>query len=256
MVRGPVALLALLLAGACGGDGAATGPDAGPTPGMVQVPAGWFTMGDPTGASDEQPARSVFIAAFEIDRVEATQAEWQACFEAGVCAPVLCQDSPYWNPEMFPDYPALCMTWSQARTYCEFHGKRLPSEAEWERAARGDGARRFAWGDDAPDCARVNFDDCGNLPDEVDSLPTGAAPFGALHMTGNVREWTADWYAADAYATQPAQDPTGPTDGNERVVRGGGFNTPGDLTGALRAAARDKLNPILGEYDLGVRCAK
>jgi formylglycine-generating enzyme required for sulfatase activity len=245
---------ALLLLG-CGGEPAAPDADTGPTPGMVPVPAGTVMLGDPAGAADEMPVRQVMVSAFQIDRLEATQSEWKACIDAGGCGPVLCQDSPYWNPATMPAWPAICMTWAQASEYCAWQGKRLPTEAEWERAARGDGAPRWAWGDEPPTCAHANLDGCGNVPMDVGGREAGASPFGVLDMTGNVREWTADWYAADAYARlADTTDPTGPTSGSERVVRGGGFNSLPD--GDARAAARDALLPIGGAYDLGVRCVK
>jgi formylglycine-generating enzyme required for sulfatase activity len=247
-------VLGTVLAG-CGGaadDGAA---DAMPPldPAMVRFPAGALILGSDDGAADERPVRTVELAAFDLDRREVTQAEWQACRDAGACTAVLCQESPYWSPTKYPEHPALCMSHDQAQAYCAWRGKRLPSEAEWERAARGAAGRAYAWGDAAPDCARANADGCGGDPAPVGSRPDGATPEGVLDLTGNVREWVADWYAADAYATGEARDPRGPASGSERVVRGGGFVTGAD---GLRAAARDKLVPLGGAYDLGLRCAR
>ncbi len=249
---------ALLLAASCTADDPRAAADGGaPGPGMVRLPGGTFVLGAGDGAADERPVRAVTLRTFDLDRVEVSQGEWKACMDAGACDPVICQDSPYWDPARFPERPALCMTWQQAADYCAFRGKRLPSEAEWERAARGAEGRRFAWGDAAPDCAHADFGPCtSGYPTDVDSLADGATPEGVLHLTGNVREWVADWYAADAYAEGGTSNPTGPATGRERVVRGGSFAMDGGEGGPLRASARDRLVPIGGAFDLGLRCAR
>jgi formylglycine-generating enzyme required for sulfatase activity len=219
-------------------------------PEMVEVPAGSYVQGTRRGEPDERPPHRVRLAAFRIDRREVTQAEYAACVKAGFCT------APRRYPGCVGDrLPVVGVSWHDAVAYCRWRGERLPSEAEWERAARGTDRRRFPWGD-ALECKRANF---GNfigagpcaaenpghvLP--VGSRPEGASPVGALDMAGNVWEWTADRYLRYADAK-----PAGPPD--HRVVRGGSccsyFALP-TTTNRLSfpASYRDR--------DIGFRCAR
>jgi formylglycine-generating enzyme required for sulfatase activity len=217
----------------------------------VPVAAGAFTMGCDSCSADEAPARTVTLAAYAIDRTEVTQAAHRACIDAGACT-----TPPTFDSEAHPNRPITSMTWDDAVTYCAFVGKRLPTEAEWERAARGTDGRTYPWGDDAPDCAHANTAGCSTSDDPLDvgSLPLGASPVGALDMAGNVWEWTADYYAADAYNTQPATDPTGPASGTSRTYRGGGSGNTSDLATTTNRA--DTYAPDFGGTGLGFRCAR
>ena len=217
---------------------------------MVSVPAGEFTMGCDARScgGDEQPQHAVTLAAFEIDRTEVTQAQYTACIADGACEPPSCD----WVCDQ-PDLPAGCVTWAQAKAFCGWAGKRLPTEAEWEKAARGDAGGTYPWGDDAPSCARANMAGCadGLLP--VGSAPDGASPYGALDMAGNVVELVADWYDAGYYATSPSTDPEGPATGTRYSGRGGGFKSDSNF---LRASKRDWYDPTDTAVSLGFRCAR
>ena len=241
------------------------GPDAGPCGGsacgeMVDVPAGAFTMGSTSGelfvgvyTADEKPQRTVTLSAFWIDKYEVTRAQWAECVTAGACLELA------WRPGA-EDLPVTDVTWSRADAFCRWVGKRLPTEAEWEKAARGDDGRRFPWGSDAPTCDRANtrrvdasfsvLGSCAWGPEPVGSRPDGASPYGALDMAGNVAEWTADWYAAGYYATAPTTDPRGPSGGGRRVVRGGSWDDS-----FFRAADRSDYPPDGSYADVGFRCA-
>jgi formylglycine-generating enzyme required for sulfatase activity len=206
-------------------------------------------MGCDTCGADEAPAHAVDLPAFSIDRTEVTQRAYQACVDAGACsAPV---DAPTYDPVARGDHPVTSMTWDDAVAYCAFAGERLPSEAEWEKAARGTDGRRYPWGDDDATCALANTAGCTADDDDlpVGSLPDGASPFGALDMAGNVWEWTADVYAADAYATGAV-----PSTGASRTYRGGGSGNTADLATTTNRA--DTYNPAVGGSGLGFRCAR
>jgi formylglycine-generating enzyme required for sulfatase activity len=225
---------------------------AGPT-GMVAVPAGRLIMGSDDGEGDERPGHPVRVSAFLLDRTEVTVGSYRRCVQAGRCA------APR-RPQDDDRLPVTWVSWRDAVRYCRFAGKRLPTEAEWERAARGDDGRTYPWGDQ-PDCARANF---GNYRDEgrcphnpgrpeiVGQRPAGASPFGALDLAGNVWEWVADRYRADYYAASPPDDPRGPDSGPTRVVRGDGCCS---MFGLPRATNRLAFPEDYADEDLGFRCA-
>ncbi|MEZ4390094.1 MAG: SUMF1/EgtB/PvdO family nonheme iron enzyme [Polyangiales bacterium] len=221
--------------------------------GAVYIPGGTFTMGaaDPSTPPDERPAHEVSLSDYCIDRLEVSAREYTRCVAAGACTRAATQ-SPT------EDVPVTSIDWNQSERYCRFAGGRLPTEAEWEFAARGTDGRLFPWGGDAPsDCERADWTVSGNScrgvgPSPVGSFPQGASPFGVLDMSGNVWEWTADWYAR-SYPSGSASDPLGPEQGSARVTRGGGWNN--DQTERLRTTFREGQHPAFHDYDLGVRCA-
>jgi formylglycine-generating enzyme required for sulfatase activity len=217
---------------------------------MVAVPAGEFKMGcdDRNCGGDEQPQHVVNLSAFEIDRTEVTQAQYTACMADGACGAPSCE----WRCDQ-PDLPAGCVTWAQAKAFCGWAGKRLPTEAEWEKAARGADGGVYPWGDDAPSCSVANMAGCADGLQPVGSAPGGASPYGALDMAGNVVELVADWYDAGYYLTSPATDPTGPETGTRYSGRGGGFKSDSDF---LRASKRDWYDPTDTAISLGFRCAR
>jgi eukaryotic-like serine/threonine-protein kinase len=222
----------------------------------VEVPAGTFSMGSDTGAPDERPIHRVSGSGFMMDRYEVTNARYAACVKEGACSPPALLSSfkraEYFGVPELADYPVIHVSWGQAASFCVWAGGRLPTEAEWERAARGtEDARTYPWGDDAPSCDKANFAGCVGDTDRVGRRPAGQSPYGAFDMAGNVWEWTADWYEAGYYSRSPDQDPTGPDAGQMKVMRGGCW-----VSGAnsLRATCRKAELPGLWAPNVGFRC--
>ena len=238
-----------------------------PTDGMVMVyaPAGEFEMGSTKGDDDEQPVHTVALDGFWIDRTEVTHAQYERCVAAGACTPR--RFSGFDPLDAHDDHPAIYVTWYQAEAYCRWAGGRLPTEAEWEYAARGPESRAFPWGDEF-DGTRLNYCDANCERDWADqtaddgyaetapvgSFPAGASWCGALDMAGNVWEWVADWYADDYYARSPSRNPTGPPSGRSRVLRGGSW---GFDPFYVRSANRDDFLVPSNTYGhVGFRCAR
>jgi formylglycine-generating enzyme required for sulfatase activity len=220
---------------------------------MVAVEAGEFIMGcddmvETDCFDDEVPVHVVTLSAFEIDRNEVTQDQYGACVAAGACEVPYCA----WDCTL-TNNPASCVSLGQAKSYCEWAGKRLPTEAEWEKAARGADGAKYPWGDADPDCTLANMAGCAGAAMPVGSLPAGASPYGALDMAGNMVEYVADWYDAAYYLESPAEDPTGPATGNRYGGRGGGFLSEAIW---LRGAKRDWYDIIDWAASLGFRCAR
>jgi formylglycine-generating enzyme required for sulfatase activity len=201
------------------------------------------------------PDHDVTLDAFFIDRTEVTQGDYDACVAAGVCTP----PAMGFDPPGHPDHPANDVTWDQAAAYCAWRGKRLPTEAEWERAARGTDRRLYPWSNDPPDCARLNFSaawpttTCAGAPLAVATHPTGRSAVGADDMGGNVWEWTRDWYGAGYYAQSPPVNPQGPSTGTYRAKRGGSWGDPADR---VRASRRWFHYAWQAESDIGFRCVR
>jgi formylglycine-generating enzyme required for sulfatase activity len=225
---------------------------------MVFVPAGPFLMGSPPveGDQDEMPQRGVFVDAFWIDLYEVTFAQYDLFTRATNAPkpviPVL-QDDP--AKLMAPEQPAVAVSWSQARDYCAWLGKRLPTEAEWEKAARGDRAVVWPWGQEfGPGLANIQGDEDGfAYTAPPGSFPSGRSFFGLYDASGNVAEWVADWYDHRYYLGAPFESPTGPESGKHRVYRGGSWNdTPSEVRTAKRFAAA----PHQTSAVIGFRCAK
>lgn len=199
---------------------------------MVYIPAGEFQMGcDPLhnhGRNCEPntlPLHPVFLDAYYIDKTEVTNSQYARCVAAGVCDDT---SDPYYRDPDNANHPVKSMLWVEANTYCTWIGKRLPSEAEWEKAAHGTNPQAYPWGDSGSLCDLANM--CaseiqmGNAPVKmVGSYPLGASPYGVLDMTGNVVEWVNDWYSEEYYANSPYKNPTGPPTGTSKVLRGGGY---------------------------------
>ena len=194
---------------------------------MVLVPAGEFPMGSEDGSENERPVHEVYLDAFYIDKYEVSNGQYEMCVKAGKCdAPSVTssstRDNYYGNPS-YADYPVIFVTWYNAQDYCAWAGGRLPTEAEWEKAARGTDDRTYPWGNGDPNCSLANSynDDTGSYcvgdTSEVGSYPTGASPYGALDMTGNVAEWVSDWYSPDYYSNSPVSNPLGPASGDRNV---------------------------------------
>lgn len=249
-----------------------------PPEGMVLIPAGPFQMGSTTGDVDEAPVHTVELDAFYIDQHEVTNAEYQAFVTAtGYPAPrgigytavyeLLKHDYEPWRDSGFnhPHQPVTTVTWFDAVAYCEWAGKRLPTEAEWEKAARGDlEDARYPWGSAEPDNTAANFADSQtefewrstNVNDGfLFTAPVGTFPpngYGLFDMAGNVWEWCADWYSPTYYAESPRRNPKGPYTGERRVLRGGTWYRAAHT---LRNAERVSDFPENSLNVVGFRCA-
>ena len=255
---------------------------------MLLVPAGDFTMGSDAGADltecrkfrsdctrswfiDEEPPHLVYLDAFYIDKYEVTNALYAACVGAGECLPPKMTTSytraSYYGDPQYGDYPVVHVDWNMANAYCEWRGARLPSEAEWEKAARGTDGRIYPWGnafDDGlanfcdrncplPDRASTSYDDGYTDTAPVGAYPGGVSPYGIFGMAGNVWEWVADWYSAKYYSRSPDRNPPGPDAGQDRVIRGGSWNR---YVNHLQTANRRGYDPTLAYGSIGFRCAR
>lgn len=260
------------------------------SPEMVYVPDGAFEMGsaDGEGLADEHPRHAVTLQAYCIDRTEVTVSMYGACVKAKGCQPPpltvklnggraeeVKQRSQHCNRDDRADHPINCVDWELAAAYCKWAQKRLPTEAEWEYAARGGDERAYPWGNEPPnatllngcgaECVQIatpslgpiapamyNASDGWNTTAPVGSFPAGKSPFGVLDMAGNVREWTADWYGG--YPTAAAASPQGPRTGRYRVSRGSGWYHNDAIW--VRVAARSRNEPSYRNNGLGFRCAR
>jgi formylglycine-generating enzyme required for sulfatase activity len=222
---------------------------------MVVVPAGEFTMGSPTGDLDEQPAHQVYVDAFSMDKYEVTVGQYAAFLQAtGVTSP---SDWMTMNQPAHLKHPVANVDWTDAVAYCKWVGKRLPTEAEWEKAARGTDGRLYPWGNDPPTPRHANYGKTGlhnhGALASVGTLKDGKSPYGIYDMAGNVWEWVSDWYDNDYYKNSPLQNPTGPSSGESKVLRGGSWDSdPPHLRSALRYFHRSAHR----HKDYGFRCVK
>lgn len=242
---------------------------------MVLIPDGEFIMGSEEGFPDEAPTHKVYLDSFYIDLTEVTNSQYRACVEAGVCQPPrrtdCCTEDPnqyiawpsYFDNLEFDDYPVIFISWYDAHDFCEWRGARLPTEAEWEKAARGTDGQPYPWGDEDPSPELLNFywlpgafdAQPRNTTAPVGSYPLGASPYGVLDMLGNVYQWVYDIYDPDYYSYSPYANPTGPEEGTFRVTRGGSFYNQ-----AFRNRASNRNHAFIPassvHFDGGARCAK
>lgn len=254
---------------------------------MVLVPAGEFIMGNNAEDvladckkvisdcqldwfKDQEPPHQVFLDEFYMDIYEVTNILYKACVDAGACAAPQNTSSKthsnYYGNSEFSDFPVIYIDWSQATAYCKWRGANLPSEAQWEKAARGTDGRTYPWGNKF-DGTRANFCDKNcplNWSDKstndgyadvapVGSFEEGKSPYGIYDLAGNVFEWTADWYSDTYYQNSPFSNPLGPDSGRYRVLHGGSWS---DYAFSLRAPYRLGFKPGEISDSLGFRCAK
>lgn len=225
---------------------------------MVLVPAGDFIMGSDKGDEDEAPTHRVRLNAFYIDKFEVTNGRFAKYVEA-------IQSEPPWGfsdketPVIHADRPVRWVNWMDAMGYCLWVGKRLPTEAEWEKAARGTDERVYPWGNDPPTPVHAVYglkEGGGETVSVIGNHHMGQSPYGAQDLAGNLYEWVMDWYAEDFYSSfinSPAINPRGPTEGTAKVQRGGSYvNTPY----RLRSSFRTKADPTEQDPNVGFRCAQ
>ncbi len=222
----------------------------------VLIPAGDFLMGT-TQDKAAMPPHGVELRSFWIDRTEVTNAQYAQCVLQSVCqAPVRSNSysrPTYFGNPQYADYPVIYVNWDDADTFCRWAGGRLPTEAEWERAARGTDLRLYPWGDQMPDPSLSNYDFSVGDTSRVGAYPFGASPSDVLDMAGNVAEWVADWFDSSYYSQSPLSDPMGPLATGARVVRGGSWL---DDPNMVRSDLRLGYPPDSAYIDLGFRCAE
>jgi formylglycine-generating enzyme required for sulfatase activity len=218
---------------------------------MVAIEGGTFQMGFKNGEPDEFPPHKVALSPYLLDKLEVTVGDYDRCVDARVCKPV----EPLGTPVVTPLHPAIGVTWFEAKRYCEWVGKRLPTEAEWEYAARRPHFALYPWGGPS-DGLKANArgtKDGFEFTAPVGSLPAGATAAGIMDLAGNVSEWTADWYDATWYQKSTERNPTGPEAATgERVIRGGSWSDPDYV---LRSTTRLGLDPNVSNSAVGFRCA-
>jgi formylglycine-generating enzyme required for sulfatase activity len=233
---------------------------------MVFIAAGPFIMGSNDGLPNERPEHTVMLDAYYIDKYEVTLDLYRKFLEAEK------QESPpTWDDTAATavgDRPAVGMTWTSANAYCRWAERRLPTEAEWEKAARGSDGRRYPWGDMQPFVDIANYNRGVWVSEAITLVAVtsglegmsvrhglkegGKSPFGVFHMAGNAAEWVADWYDRDYYRKSDGTNPAGPSNGDKRVLRGGSW---ADLPSALRVTARFSAEPDFEDRTVGFRCA-
>ncbi len=222
---------------------------------QVYVPEGEFIMGSNENPNlKEYPEHPVYLDAFWMDKYEVSNAMYGKCVASGACFEPVPRLNPYYGKWVYRNLPVVYVNWYAAEAYCAWAGRRLPTEAEWEKAARGTDARYFPWGNSKANPRLVNFSETlflESLP--VTRYPMGASPYGALNMAGNVREWVSDWFFNKYYFESPYENPMGPETGTERSLRGGAYDAVLDDITAFR---RFKHEPDSAGLSRGFRCAE
>ncbi len=233
---------------------------------MMLISAGPFLMGSNDGLPNERPEHTVTVKSFYIDQYEVTAGRYQKFLELGKREMAVPADDD--AGRSLDDRPVVGVTWKEAVAYCTWAGKRLPTEAEWEKAARGTDGRRYPWGPMQPFVDIANYNRGLWVSESITLVPVGSglegmsvrhglkeggkSPYGLAHMAGNAAEWVNDWYDREYYLTSPDTDPSGPKSGEKRVIRGGSW---ADLPTALRVTARFSAEPEFEDRTVGFRCA-
>ncbi len=216
---------------------------------LVYIPAGDFTMGDGVFAL----SHNVTLDGYWIQKTKVTNRMYEQCVKVGICsAPSQVLGGPVFSNPEFGNHPVVGVDWSQAQAYCAWTQGALPTEAQWEKAARGTNGNTYPWGNAAPTCGLLNFANCYSSTSTVEAFAaTGASPYGLLDMAGNTFEWVGDWYSEAYYSNSPLANPTGPESGEYRVVRGSSFETDDQL---IASSIRRFNEPVDSERDTGFRC--
>lgn len=226
------------------------------TDNMIQllVPAGDFLMGKEGEADEDSPMHTVNLSAYWIDQVEVTNSMYARCVKSGSCTLPVISQNPYYENWIYRNHPIVYVNWYQANEYCTWAGRRLPTEAEFEKAARGTEKNKYPWGNEAPNPRLANYaDSLIGTTVSVYHYPFGASPYGALNMVGNVREWVADWYSESYYAESPSLNPLGANDGTERSMRSGAYDADAN---EIFTTTRYKHQPQSAGLSRGFRCAE
>ena len=233
--------------------------------GMVLIPQGAFEMGSQRSLRElnpvsifqadrhmlgpEDPAHEVILDAYYIDTYEVSNADYKKYIEATGLKTV----PRYWEDPNFnqPGQPVVGITWKEARAFCQWQGKQLPTEAQWEKAARGKRPVKYPWGNEKPDKTRVNFNDHVGKTTPVGSYPTGKSDYGVFDLSGNVAEWVRDWHFPEYYLFSPKENPPGPDKGHYKIIRGGNWkNNAEDVNLTYRNATIPKAR----SKTVGFRC--
>lgn len=225
---------------------------------MVLIPAGEFTMGsNESGNAEAKPAHTVYLDAFYIDKYEVTNEMYDACVYAVECRKPRqggsVTRSTYYNNPVFANYPVIYVDWKMAKAYCEWRGARLPTEAEWEKAARGTDERIYPWKSNRVDCSFANLTNCVGDTTPVDQYESGVSPYGVYGMAGNVFEWTSSLFKLYPYNAEDGREKLDAT--GKRVARGGSWHTFGGNSGNARTDTRLELDPAYYGAYVGIRCA-
>jgi len=243
---------------------------------MIEIPSGLFRMGSDNGHADERPIHEVNLPTFFIDRTPVTNAQFAeflnsrgprgprgpsvvgyfdvADRDARIHRADLRHDGP-WQPDPgYEQHPAVEVTWRGAREYCSWLGKRLPTEAEWEKAARGVDARKYPWGVASPDNSRARFGVGYNATVPVGAYPKGASPYGVLDMAGNVWQWVSSVYRDYPYRSDDGRESLDSTE--PRATRGGGHDWPAEGITATHRGQNLSRAPRAGHHNIGFRCAR
>jgi eukaryotic-like serine/threonine-protein kinase len=228
---------------------------------LMYITNGEFMMGSTVADSDpdidEQPQHKVYLDAYWMDKTEVTNAMYEKCVLAGKCQEPHNTNSytrgNYYRNNAFADYAVIYVDWYQAKSYCEWAGRRLPTESEWEKGARGTDGRVYPWGNDAPTSELANYNNYVGDTTEAGHYPRGVSPYGLLDMAGNVWEWVADWFGGDYYTNLPSKNPLGPSSGRFRVLRGGSWS---NSDWVLYAADRFRDLPDSRNFSYGFRCVR
>jgi iron(II)-dependent oxidoreductase len=237
---------------------------------MILIPEGEFLMGcnhdtEVTCMEEAKPAHKVFLKAYKIDKYMVTYKRYNECIKDGKCTELYagggCNAGMTWNT----NHPVNCVTYAQAQTFCKWQGKRLPTEAEWEKAARGTDGRIFPWGNQEPSCDYAIMNQkvagqtmgpgCGRgTTQPVGSRAKGASPYGVMDMAGNLFEWTSDWFDPHYFKNSPNKNPQGPSKGEHKVLKGSSWlmRTKEGMATTIRSG----YSPLGQGYVVGFRCVK